>query len=307
MAYNKEFLTGFTISLPILSSNQLNQFGVNGLNISNYILDYENYTVFQNPFRKFSYYTATNIDGSLFKETQRSGSWTKDDRIPAKHQLGLELYDANKSDFDRGHMTKREDVQWGNSIEKVKKAARSTFVYTNAVPQMAKLNRSIWRRIENYILHSEGVDNQMKLCVFTGPVLNENDPFFVTLIENEKIKIPRLFWKVIFFKNSIKELCRTAFITNQSNLLMRKKIVEPTLEIKRSSEGRDDFFLDFKDADTYQTDISVIESLSGLTFSKAKDIYKDDRIIRLILEEVDYRKTQICDIENNYKIKNLAL
>jgi endonuclease G, mitochondrial len=54
-----------------------------------------------------------------------------------------ELYSTAHCDFDKGHMVKREDVQWGHSIAVASKAADSTFFYTNAVPQHAKLSQQI--------------------------------------------------------------------------------------------------------------------------------------------------------------------
>ncbi|MGH1385107.1 DNA/RNA non-specific endonuclease [Kordia sp.] len=311
MGFKKNFIEGSFIEFPSLSKRQIIEYEENGLNPDTYCLEYTNYSVFQNPFRRFPYYSAANIDGSKFIEKlDRLSDFKKDDRIPLNHQFGDELYDAKKSDFDRGHMTKREDTQWGIDEFEAKKAADSTFFFTNAVPQHARLNRSIWRRIENYILHSESVKNNLKISVFTGPVLNHNDPYFVTKVEGKQIKIPRVFWKVVYYLNKNNELSRVAYITNQSNLLHSNGIVDASYEITRSSDGEDDFFLDFKDADTYQTDVSVIESLTLLTFPKAKDVYKDHRMVRLILEEVNYRSSQISEDPNEEtlpKIKNLKL
>ncbi|MBK8429509.1 MAG: DNA/RNA non-specific endonuclease [Lewinellaceae bacterium] len=65
--------------------------------------------------------------------------------------MGSSLYSAHKSDFDKGHMTKREDAQWGQSDEEARNGALSTFYYTNAVPQVARLNQQLWRGLEDYI------------------------------------------------------------------------------------------------------------------------------------------------------------
>src|SRR3546814_8573174 len=115
--------------------------------------------------------TATNIDGLQFKKVPRKDSWRKDTRISKEFQFGKELYTAPKSNFDKGHMTKREDVQWGETFGIAFNAANSTFYYTNAVPQHNDLNRVIWRSLEDYILHHETKKNELRLCVFTGTVL----------------------------------------------------------------------------------------------------------------------------------------
>lgn len=307
MGYKKDFIPGIVVDLPVLSQTLSKQFKENGLRQEDYFLDYVNYSVLQNPFRRFPYYSVANIDGGLFIEVNRTDNWGKDDRIPSSHQFGEELYEAESSHFDRGHMTKREDVQWGKNRSEAKKAAKSTFYYTNAVPQMIGLNRSIWRRIENYILHSEGVGNKMKLIVFTGPVLHDQDPIFVTKIADEAIRLPRIFWKVVFYLNIDKEISRTAFLTNQSNLLNKNKIVQPTYKHTRSASDREHFFLDFKDADTYQTDVSVIESLTSLTFTKARDVYTENRIVRLLLEDVDIKSQRMPGEDDKQTIINLKL
>ena len=132
----------------------------------------------------------------MFKSIKRedifsggSDSWKKDDRIPKECQLGKELYSAEKSNFDRGHLTKREDVQWGESAEIARNAAASTFYFTNAVPQVDRLNRGVWRRIEDYILHHEVVKQSLKISMMTGPLLLDDDPDFVTEIQLSLIHI----------------------------------------------------------------------------------------------------------------------
>ena len=143
-------------------------------------LDYDNYSVIMDKERRFPILTAANIDGTKFRRVPRAGSWKNDKRISADEQWGSKLYKAKFSDFDKGHMTKREDVQWGKDDESATAAAKSTFYYTNAVPQHAALNRSVWRSIERYVLKSETVKHQLKVTVLTGPVLAHHDPRFVT-------------------------------------------------------------------------------------------------------------------------------
>ncbi|MGB1216228.1 MAG: DNA/RNA non-specific endonuclease [Saprospiraceae bacterium] len=269
-----------SISLPILGQkhkNDLVSFGEKNETILNYI----NYSLQISASRKFPFYTATNIDGSLFKRVGRASSWKKDNRVN-QYQFGAELYTAENSEFDKGHMTKRENVQWGESIEDAKKASDSTFYYTNAVPQHKDLNRRIWKRLENYILHKETRNSELKITVFTGPVLSQNDPYFVTEVRNESIQIPILFWKVIIFSKENGELHRVGFMMSQRKLLVDNGIVE---ELESFSD--DELFMQFDGAPTYQVNISFVEELSGLTFPLAIDSYTDTRNLEVILEEID--------------------
>jgi endonuclease G, mitochondrial len=281
--YKTAFLPG-AIELPDYSSKEGDVVDVE----DGQVLNYMNYSVVLSSSRKFPFFTASNIDGQLFKKAPRNDNWRVDDRA-AEFQWGPELYRAEKSDFDRGHMTKREDVQWGHSIAIARKAADSTFFYSNAVPQHAKLNQQIWRSLEDYVLHTETRENGLKICVFTGPVLGKNDPVFVTPVNDEKIKIPILFWKVIYFPKSDGKIYRVGFMMSQSSLLKANGIVREMVREAITDEDR--LFLNFEEADTYQVNISTIEKLTGLVMPVGIDVFVDERSIKLILEEIDVRES----------------
>jgi len=293
MSYQPGFIAGFEIPLPLLTQEYKDElYEKHDVNIDDYHLDYEHFSLILHPLRGFPFYTAANINGLLFKQLTRnslfggSDRWRKDTRIPYEHQHGSELYSAPMSDFDRGHITKREDVQWAQSEEMAKEAAKSTFHYTNAVPQMAKLNRGIWKDIENYILHDESIDNDLSITLFSGPVLNEDDPIFISEVRNNKIRLPYLFWKLVYYKKQGK-LFRTAFMASQRNLLEQKGIIEGI--IRSDDNEKEILFQRFKDAETYQIQVGTIEELTGMSFHPAEESYLDDRPTRLILDDVDVR------------------
>ena len=210
-----------------------------------HVLDYYNYSVIMHQSRRLPLMTAANIDGRKFLQISRKkigGYWKYDKRIPAEYQLGHKLYRADKSDFDRGHMTKREDVQWGETEEEAKEAAKATFYYTNAVPQHARLNQVAWRRIENYILHRQTIDFNKMICLFTGPLLEKDDPIFVTPVDGEWIQIPCWFWKVVYFTKEDGQLYRVCFLYSQGNVLRDSGIVKTT---KGDPAPVDQYFMDF--------------------------------------------------------------
>ena len=290
------------VQIPEISSTEDEKFITNGLNRSTYLLDYINFSVLHNPFRKFPYFTASNIHGNQFQKIKRkelfSGKgdrWKKDTRIPKEEQLGHELYSADKSDFDKGHLTKREDVQWGDNRDKAVAAAESTFFYTNAMPQVDRLNRGIWRKIEDYILHHQTISEHIKINLFTGPVFRDNDPNFVTEVRDTIIQIPCLFWKVIYYQND-NVLHRTAFLTSQKNILEKRRIVKPSV---RGHEVEDTgLFMTFKDAETYQVRVDFIEKLSGLKFHEATEKFVEDTPEELILSGVNVRSDKDIDIKD---------
>ena len=303
MSYSTSFLEIAEVKTPTLTLEEIDTVFDSDMSIETCYLEYNNYSLLHNPKRFFPYYTAANINGSLFKKITRKAifngggdSWKKDDRIPKDCQMGNELYSAVKSDFDKGHLTKREDVQWGETEDLAKEAAVSTFYFTNAMPQVDRLNRGVWRKIEDYILHQEVVEGMQKICLFTGPVFQQDDPDFVTEVKGNTIKLPYLFWKVVYYIKD-KKLHRTAFLTSQLNLLKKRRIVKPT--VRGVPEVRKDAFLNFKDAETYQVSVSLIEKLGGLTFAAAEEVYQDDRPQRLIMKDVNVRSDGVIEMQQN--------
>lgn len=282
--YNEMFLgKTFKVSIPQLVSKKQKDLVVN--KTGSIFLNYSNYTVLLSKSRKLPYLSVSNIDGKLFKKVERKDNWRKDSRVDKSFQWGDELYEAPNSLFDRGHMTKREDVQWGETDNDAIQGADSTFYFTNAVPQHASLNQVIWKKLENYILHNEAVANQMKVSVFTGPVFSDNDPEFVSVIEGEKLKLPLLFWKVVYYINSNKELACVAFVMGQKQLLQKDHVVKN----KVFSIVKDNQFMDFSDAGTYQVNLSLIEELTELKFDNAVESYQDKRPKELVLKQTDVK------------------
>ena len=299
--YDENFISNQIVPLPNLNKEQNDDLVLDDK--GNNVIKYINYSLQQSASHKFPFYTATNIDGIQFKKVPRKDSWRLDKRIPREFQFGNELYTVANSNFDRGHMTKREDVQWGSTFGIANSAANSTFFFTNAVPQHKDLNRVVWRSLEDYILHTEAKRNELRICVFTGPVLSSTNPYFVTPIDGKQIQIPSLFWKVVIFQKEDGDLYRVGFMMSQNKLLQENHIIEEL-------ESEDELFMQFKDADTYQVNISLIEEFTGLEIPKAIDSYTDRRNTRLILEEIDIDPDLENDsIENEigYKIINLII
>lgn len=253
------------------------------------IVKYVNYSLIQSSLRRFPIFTASNIDGVQFQKAPRKDNWRTDSRIARQHQWGPELYKAAKSNFDKGHMTKREDVQWGPTIALASLAADSTFYYTNAVPQHADLNQKVWRSLEDYILHTETRENNLRVSVFTGPVLNGKDPEFVTEVSGQKLQIPVVFWKIVYFKKADGKLYRAGFMMGQNSLLLKDGIIKESMELELG--GEEDVFMNFEDADTYQVNIGTIELLTKLNFEPAIEPFTDNRKIKLILKDIDVQES----------------
>jgi endonuclease G, mitochondrial len=274
------------------------------------IIPYYHFSLLLSATRRFPYLVAANIDGNLFKKIKRKGSWKNDPRIASEHQWGDALYKAPLGDFDKGHMAKREDVQWGDADDYAASAAEATFYYTNAVPQHPSLNRKLWKRLENYILHTETNANGLRVSVFTGPVLDRLDPLFVTEVEGQQIKIPTLFWKVVFYTKSDGLLYRAGFLMGQESLLKKAGIIKDVRAEKEADSIEAKLFQQFAEAKTYQVNIATIEQLSKITMPAALEKYTDDRSLDLAIKKVDINKESALNpaiLQLGYQIRGLRL
>ena len=125
-----------------------------------------------------------------------------------------------KSGFDRGHMSRREDANWGTNAIEAKRNADLTCIYTNACQQVPKLNRggsdAYWNRLERFVLE-RGVIKEVvgtnKITIFNGPIFESNDPVY------RGVQVPLSFFKVICWLNDALELRVSAFKLHQKKLV----------------------------------------------------------------------------------------
>ena len=156
-------------------------------------LRYTHFSVLYSAARRCPRITAVNIDGSRpFKIKRGDDKWFADLRIDKAIQLTEHDFPG---DFDRGHMVRREDPNWGG--EAVARLADSdTFHYTNAALQHALLNRSkeSWLGLEDYVLRSAQTHG-FRASVFAGPVLDDDDPELKE--RGDGLQVPLAYWKVV--------------------------------------------------------------------------------------------------------------
>jgi endonuclease G, mitochondrial len=173
-------------------------------------LAYQHFTVVLDTDRRFAGVTGVNIDGAQLMKVPREDRWEFDERIPAELQAGPEIYADN--DLDRGHLVRRNDPVWG-SPDVAARANTDTFRFTNAAPQASGFNQSreLWLGLEDHVLEHARV-HDLKLSVFTGPVLAADDPPY------RGIRIPLKFWKIAAWNDGT-GLATTGFVVDQSPLV----------------------------------------------------------------------------------------
>ncbi|WP_067028853.1 DNA/RNA non-specific endonuclease [Allomuricauda sp. CP2A] len=233
-------------------------------------LDYLNYSVVMSKKKRLALATAVNIDGTQWRHITRGrDKWSKDPRIKPSEQVGNELYKYNN--FDRGHLVRRMDPAWGTSYQAAKDASEDTFFYTNCAPQHKNLNQKIWLGLEEYIL-SKTVDNEMKICVYNGPIFSETDMFY------RDIQIPESFWKVVVANKGDNGIYATAYILSQKKWL-------------------DDIEFVFGPYETYQVPVAFVQEQTGLVFDQ--EILDSDAMANITESlHMGLRMNQIQDFEH---------
>lgn len=239
-------------------------------------LRYHKFSLVMHKKRRLALFTAANvdwrkesrlIDGRKPSRRELTGledgdieKWVTDPRIPEDHQLPDVFFTKDNANWDKGHLIRRDDVCWGNSLNDLRKANGDTFHTTNCSPQTAGFNRSTlgednWGDLENLVQKQSGAETTI---LFSGPVLAEDDPEFVGRDDHGEVRvqIPRKFWKVIVAKG--------ANGPEAYGFVLEQDLSQSELEFSVPNEWK-----------TYMQSISDIESLLGgfvrLTWLKKHD------------------------------------
>jgi endonuclease G len=190
--YARDFLgTPLIVELPtIVDADRLAD--VAPLEDQTFELKYQHFSTVQSKSRRLPIYSACNINGAESKNIPRHSVWSYDGRIDKQYQILKEAYGKEEDKrFSRGHMTRRQDPNWG-TFEIAQRANIDTFFVTNACPQWQPFNDGLWGYLEDYILANAKGDEK-KISVFTGPFFQNDDPV------RFDVKIPTDFWKVVAF------------------------------------------------------------------------------------------------------------
>lgn len=217
-----------------------------------YVLPYFGYSVVMHDARHLAIYSAANVDFSgRFDLARPKDVWLTDPRIPADRQVTGEFYVDNQ--FDRGHLTRREDMEYGKTRTQALRNAADTCHWTNCTPQHARFNegRQLWQGIERHVLEEAAIVNSFRAQVITGPILDRKDP---VLQGFPRTPYPLRYWKIAAAINARNELFAAAFILDQSDVIKQFGV-----------RGAPDVpFPPFKN---YQVTIATVEKLTGLTFT----------------------------------------
>lgn len=240
-------------------------------------LAYEHFSVLLNPKRKLALWTAVNIDGASNRRlaTRKADAWWVDRREPGTHiphQVTNTFYKG--SGFERGHLVRRLDPAWGSSDSEAARGEADSFHFSNCTPQVPKLNKQWWAKVENHVLDTANA-NDARLCVFSGCLFTDEDPVF------RNIQIPLAYWKVVAWTTGKgeSELRSLAFFVKQDEAVA--KLI--------NAPGIGPLSVEFEKVPAaiqgYQTTVAELQKKTGLSFGALAnddiDVYARKRAARL--------------------------
>lgn len=168
----------------------------------NYIADYLHYSVVMSQRNRQAYLSICNLDQSKYRSVG-GRNWFVDYRIGAEYQLDNRYYkDAavdGKNYWDRGHLTRRTAVTWGDDDATARRASNESCSYANACLQHRNFNEDEWRIPEKIAAYFDR-DKNDRLSIMTGPLFSPNDRWFEpTHFDVAPGRVPAGFWKVLYY------------------------------------------------------------------------------------------------------------
>jgi len=222
--YDEDFM-GVNIPMPEPNATLLRKLAYLKDNSSSYLLRYHHISTIQHAIRRVPVLSAMNVYAKRryaeLGKGSRIDNWYQDARIDSDVQLDDAFY--ARSGFDKGHLARREDAEWGTTMANAKLAADMTCSYANAAPQVPALNRNIfgyhglWGELEMLLLE-KGVKKESgkygRVCMFSGPIFKDDtDPVF------KGVQVALDFFKIVVWYNDKEEIRATAFRLSQKDLV----------------------------------------------------------------------------------------
>jgi endonuclease G len=223
-------------------------------------------------------YTPGGGTESIDAGAEASERWFGDERLLEENSTNQDLYSSQEVPgfkkgtkawmnrmLQRGHLVRRVDPAWGTNDQALK-AEADTFHFTNCTPQVGFFNMGsapqgtpksaggqLWRAIEDYVRDNAAVDD-LRVCVFTGPVLDAKDPLWREDVL-PGFRVPLRFWKVVVWAEKGK-LRSVAMLADQ----------EPVLTALPEAIGAGEAYADTSAVEDFVTTIAHLEQVTGLDF-----------------------------------------
>ena len=150
------------------------------------VIKHEGYTVSYNSEYRIANWVAYELTATeaKSKKTERSNKFVSDPLVKGATATNE---DYTRTGYDRGHLAPAGDMKWSA------KAMRESFYLSNICPQKPKLNRGIWKELEEQC-RLWALDNG-SLLIVTGPVIAGD----MERLGKNRVAIPKSFYKVVCY------------------------------------------------------------------------------------------------------------
>jgi DNA/RNA non-specific endonuclease len=150
------------------------------------VIRHEGYTVSYNSEYRIANWVAYELTATeaKSKKTERSNKFVSDPQVKGATAMNE---DYTRSGYDRGHLAPAGDMKWSAKV------MRESFYLSNICPQKPKLNRGIWKDLEEQC-RLWALDNG-SLLIVTGPVITGD----MKRLGKNKVAIPKSFYKVLCY------------------------------------------------------------------------------------------------------------
>jgi len=231
VGYKDDFLgSEHKIALPdpglALESDVLQPPGLPG---GDFIVPYINYSLLMSRSTKQALYSAANVDLDKMQPVpgKKGRNWFIDRRVG--HDNQIPNYPYQNSPWDRGHLTRRTAVTWGDDVNFATKASNDSCAYTNACMQHKNFNEDDWRAVEELVAKFK---DAKKLTVITGPIFTRSDRYFTREFEDYPVRIPAGFWKTVSYVDKDNALKTQAYVFFQDLPSIKEAKARSRLRLK---------------------------------------------------------------------------
>ncbi len=214
----------------------------------------EKYEIYDRTYYSFAY--STEYNGSfwvayiLTKKMVKTDAVDREDEKFARDPQLSEDYavtsDYTNSGYDRGHLCPAGDMNFNQT------AMTETFFLTNILPQKPKLNRGIWKELEEQA-RLWAIEND-SLYIVVGALYDENPK----TIGKNKIAVPSKFYKVVADISKKDGYKAIAFIFENKDYSSDDYFMNYALSVEELEKLTGiDFFYNFQNKDVEQIEITL--------------------------------------------------
>lgn len=208
---------------------------------SNTAGDRRNYSLCYSTAHNQPLWVAYPLYADCFGDTKRTDGWGYDPKIPEKDQIDLGKGSYGLPNISRGHMLMSGQRTATRELNK------TTFYFTNMVPQNTDQNGSQWQQLENKQIawaKNKSYDTLFTVC---GPIFEGNIETFKK--DNKTVSIPSHTYKVMLRQHKQSQTWHTLAVKmpNASNAPKWQDCIVPIAQLER--ELGMDFFPNFPNAE----------------------------------------------------------